>query len=49
MTRPDRLAELTQRITALTGHTLGRDQVMTVVGRAFEHQVDLDDDGQLPF
>lgn len=47
MTRPDRLAELSQRITALTGHTLGRDQVMAVVGRAFEHQVDLDDDGQL--
>ncbi|MCX8559155.1 NHL repeat-containing protein [Mycolicibacterium mucogenicum] len=47
MTRPDRLAELSQRITALTGHTLGRDQVMAVVGRAFEHEVDLDDDGQL--
>lgn len=44
---PDRIAELSQRITALTGQNLGRDQVMAVVGRAFEHQVDLDDDGQL--
>ena len=47
MTVPDRIAELSQRITALTGQNLGRDQVMAVVGRAFEYQVDLDDDGQL--
>ncbi|WP_162625532.1 NHL repeat-containing protein [Mycolicibacterium llatzerense] len=47
MTVPDRIGDLSQRITALTGQKLGRDQVMAVVGRAFEHQVDLDDDGQL--
>ncbi|TDZ42225.1 hypothetical protein [Mycobacteroides franklinii] len=47
MTGPDRIAELSQRITTLTGQILSRDEVMTVVGRAFEHQVDLDDDGQL--
>lgn len=47
MTGPDRIAALSQRITALTGQTLSRDEVMKVVGRAFEYQVDLDDDGQL--
>ncbi|WP_157895854.1 hypothetical protein [Mycobacteroides chelonae] len=47
MTAPDRLAALSARITALTGQTLSRDQITALIGRAFEHQVDLDDDGQL--
>lgn len=47
MTTPDRIAALSQRITAVTGQALSRDEVMTVVGRAFEYGVDLDDDGQL--
>lgn len=47
MTAPDRLAALSQRVTALTGQTLSRDQITTLIGRAFEHRVDLDDDGQL--
>ncbi|WP_078292877.1 hypothetical protein [Mycobacterium sp. D16R24] len=47
MSVPDRLADLSQRITTLTGLTLTRAQAMSVVSRAFEHQVDLDDDGQL--
>lgn len=47
MTAPDRLAALSQRIMALTGQTLSRDQITTLIGRAFEHQVDLDDDRQL--
>ncbi len=47
MTVHDRLAELSQRITALTGHTISRDQVMAVADQAFKQQIDLDDDGQL--
>lgn len=47
MTEPDRLSALSQRITALTGRTLPRDELVIVAGRAFEHQIDLDDDGQL--
>lgn len=47
MTVPDRIGLLSQRIAALTGQSLTRDEVLTVVGRAFEHQVDVDDDGQL--
>lgn len=47
MTAPDPIAMLSQRIAALTGQFLTRDEVLTVVGRAFEHQVDVDDDGQL--
>ncbi|SIH24643.1 Uncharacterised protein [Mycobacteroides abscessus subsp. abscessus] len=47
MTAPDRLTQLSQRITALTGQTLTRDEITTLIGRAFEHQVDLDDDSQL--
>ncbi|TDZ85479.1 Cell wall synthesis protein CwsA [Mycobacteroides salmoniphilum] len=47
MTVHDRLAELSQRITALTGQTISRDQVMAVADQAFKQQIDLDDDGQL--
>ncbi|WP_078327166.1 hypothetical protein [Mycobacteroides salmoniphilum] len=47
MTVHDRLAELSQRITALTGQTISRDQVMTVADQAFKQQINLDDDGQL--
>lgn len=47
MTVPDRLAALSERITALTGRTLSRDEVMAVVGRAFEHNIDLEHDGHL--
>ncbi|MUL61062.1 hypothetical protein B5P44_00490 [Mycobacterium sp. CBMA 213] len=47
MTTSDRIDELSQRITAMTGQTLTRDQLMAVVSRAFEHRVDLDDDVQL--
>lgn len=47
MTEPDRLNALSERITALTGRNLTRDELVTVAGRAFEHQIDLDDDGQL--
>ena len=47
MTEPDRLSALSQRVTALTGRTLPRDELVIVAGRAFEHQIDLDDDGQL--
>lgn len=47
MTQPDRLSPLSERVTALTGRTLPRDELVIVAGRAFEHQIDLDDDGQL--
>ncbi|BAX97796.1 hypothetical protein MSTE_02485 [Mycobacteroides stephanolepidis] len=47
MTVHDRLAELSQRITALTGQTISRDQVMAVADQAFKQQIDLDDDNQL--
>lgn len=47
MTEPDRLSALSERITALTGRNLTREELVTVAGRAFEHQIDLDDDGQL--
>ena len=47
MTEPDRLNALSERITALTGRNLTRDELVTVAGRAFEHRIDLDDDGQL--
>ena len=38
------LSALSQRITALTGRTLPRDELVIVAGRAFEHQIDLDDE-----
>ncbi|ORA71834.1 hypothetical protein BST26_07255 [Mycolicibacterium insubricum] len=47
MAQPDRLSALSQRVNALTGRTLPRDELVIVVGRAFEHQIDLNDDGQL--
>lgn len=47
MTVHDRLAELSQRITALTGQTISRDQVKAVADQAFKQEIDLDDDGQL--
>lgn len=47
MTVHDRLDELSQRITALTGQTISRDQVMALADQAFKQQIDLDDDGQL--
>jgi len=47
VTEPDRLSALSERITALTGRNLTREELVTVAGRAFEHQIDLDDDGQL--
>ncbi len=33
--------------TAVPGRNLTRDELVTVAGRAFEHRIDLDDDGQL--
>ena len=36
-----------ERVVAVTGRTLTREQLVTLVGRAFEHDLDLDDDGQL--
>lgn len=47
MTVHDRLDELSQRITALTGQTISRDQVMALADQAFKQQIDLDDDSQL--
>lgn len=47
MTVHDRLDELSQRITALTGQTISRDQVMALTDQAFKQQIDLDDDSQL--
>ena len=47
MTEPDRLSTLSERVVAVTGRTLTREQLVTLVGRAFEHDLDLDDDGQL--
>lgn len=47
MTVHDRLDELSQRITALTGQTIIRDQVMALADQAFKQQIDLDDDSQL--
>ncbi|WP_157897038.1 hypothetical protein, partial [Mycobacteroides chelonae] len=47
MTAHDRLDELSQRITALTGQTISRDQVMALADQAFKQQIDLDDDSQL--
>ena len=47
MTVHDRLDELSQRITALTGQTISHDQVKAVADQADKQQIDLDDDGQL--
>jgi len=47
VTEPDRLSTLSERVVAVTGRTLTREQLVTLVGRAFEHDLDLDDDGQL--
>jgi hypothetical protein len=47
VTEPDRLSALSQRVVAVTGRTLTREQLVTLVGQAFEHDLNLDDDGQL--
>lgn len=47
MTAPDRLTALSARVSALTGQQLRPDQLDTVVARAFQHGIDLQDDGQL--
>jgi len=47
VTEPDRLSALSDRIVAVTGRTLTREQLVSLVGRAFEHDLNLDDDGQL--
>ena len=47
MTTPDRLTALSARVSALTGQQLRPDQLDTVVARAFQHSIDLEDDGQL--
>lgn len=47
MTAHDRLDELSQRITALTGQTISGDQLTAVADQAFKQQIDLDDDRQL--
>jgi len=44
---PDPLTALGQRVTALTGRDLRRDQLETVIARAFEHDLNLGDDAQL--
>lgn len=47
MTVHNRLAELSQRIAALTGQSISRNQVMAVADEALKQQINLDDDGQL--